>query len=247
MALASRGDEALRAAAALPFTVALKAPGIPEAGITTRRGEVRAWSGGERRPIGAGLASLVLRFPSPRAAARVLGGGGGMPIPIPLGPGAFAALRFFRAAAARVPALIKDPATDPSLKARMLCEAALRGLAQVAALDPGIEERLHHVPDGSAAIEVAGSFSIGLEKRGRAVEILGTAPVSPNARLAFRDAAAAIAVFSGARPAVVALGASELRLTGYLPLVQGLFAVLDRLGDYLAVDAKGDRHEQLEP
>jgi hypothetical protein len=125
----------------------------------------------------------------------------------------------------------------------MLAEAALRGLAEVAARDPGIEERLRHVPDGSTAVEVAGVFAIGLRKTGRRIEVLGQEPESPNARLGFRDSAAAVAVFSGERPAVVALGAGEVTIRGFLPLIQGLFAVLDRLGAYLAVDSKGGRHE----
>jgi hypothetical protein len=88
-------------------------------------------------------------------------------------------------------------------------------------------------------VEAPGAFSLGLRKTGRRIEILGTAPQSPNARLSFRDAASAVAVFSGARPAIVALGAGEVSVYGFLPLVQGLFAVLDRLGDYLAVNSKG--------
>jgi hypothetical protein len=240
VALAAQADPDLMASAsARPFVLALSAPGLPVACVSTRGGSVRAWSGGEPRPVGAGHASLVLRFASPRAAARVLGGGGGMPLPLLLGPGAFAALAFFRQAAARVPAMLGDASVEPSVKARMLAEAALRGLAEVAARDPGIEERLHHVPDGTAAVEVGDSFSIGLRKSGRRIEVLGVVPESPNARLSFRDAASAVAVFSGARPAVVALGAGEVAIRGFLPLIQGLFAVLDRLGAYLAVDSKG--------
>lgn len=240
VALAAGADEALRAMAlGRPFVLVLSAPGLPPAGISTRDGRIRAWSSGEPRPAGAGGTSLVLRFASARAAARALGGGGGTPLPLFLGPSAPAALRFFRSAAARVPAMLKDKGLESALKARMLAEAALRGLAEVAARDPGLEERMRHVPDGSVAVEAAGAFSLGLRKAGRRIEILGAAPQSPNARLSFRDAASAVAVFSGARPAVVALGAGEVSVHGFLPLVQGLFAVLDRLGDYLAVNPKG--------
>lgn len=240
VALAAEADPGLRARALRrPFGLALSAPGLPVACVSTRGDSVRAWSGGGPRPAGAGFPSLVLRFASPRAAARTLGGGGGMPLPLILGPGAFAALAFFREAAARIPSMLKDSALDPAVKARLLAEAALRGLAEVAARDPGIEQRLHHMPDGSVAVEVEGAFAIGLRKSGRRIEVLGSAPESPDARLSFRDATSAVAVFSGARPAVVALGASEVRVRGLLPLVQGLFAILDRLGAYLAVDSKG--------
>jgi hypothetical protein len=228
-------------ALARPFALVLSAPGLPRAGLSSRGGRVRAWSGGLPKPSEAGAASLVLRFPSARAAARALGGGGGMPLPIPLGPGAFAAIAFFRVAAARIPALLRDPGTDAGLRAALLAQAALQGLAAVAALDEGIEERLAHVPDGSVAVDAPGSFSIGLVKQGRKIAILDASPPSPNARLAFRDAEAAVAVLSGKRPAVVALGAGEVTIRGFLPLVQGLFAILDRLGEYLAVEAKGGR------
>jgi hypothetical protein len=240
VALAAGADPELRAMAlGRFFALVLSAPGLPRAGISTRGGRIAAWSGGEPKPAGAGGTSLILCFASARAAARVLGGGGGTPLPLPLGPGALAALGFFRAAAARVPLMLKDPGLESALKARMLAEAALRGLAEVAARDPGLEERMHHIPDGSVAVEALGAFSIGLKKTGRRIEVLGTTPTSPNARLTFRDASSAVAVFSGARPAVVALGAGEVAIKGLLPLIQGLFAVLDRLGDYLAVNSKG--------
>jgi hypothetical protein len=239
VALAASAHPALRAKAlARPFSLALSAPGLPAAGLSSRGGVIRSWSGGETRPAAAGLPSLVLRFASHKAAARILGGGGGLPLPLPLGPGAFAALAFFREASTAVPAMLRDSATDTELKACLLAEAALRGLAEVLARDPGIEERLAHIPDGLVSIEAPGAFSLGLRKAGRCATIAEGALESPNARLRFASAAAAVAVFSGARPAVVALGSGEVSIRGFLPLVQGLFAVLDRLGDYLAVEAK---------
>ncbi len=236
VALAAEAEPELRAKAyARPFSLILSAPGIPSAGICSRRGTIRSWAGGAKAPEGALPPSLVLRFTSPRAAALTLGGGGGAPFPLPLGPGALSALSFFRTAAACVPAMFRDPATEVALKARLLAEAALRGLAEVAASDDSLAERLAHVPDGTVALEATGAFSIGISKSGRRIELLKAALVSPNARLAFRDAASAVAVFSGSRPAVVALGAGEVAIGGLLPLVQGLFAVLDRLGEYMAV------------
>ena len=240
VAVAAEAEHGLRAkASARPFTLVLSAPGLPSAGICSRRGAIRSWAGGAKAPEGALPPSLVLRFTSPRAAARTLGGGGGAPLPLPLGPGAVSALAFFRTAAARVPAMLRDPATEVALKARLLAEAAMRGLAEVAVSDASLAERLAHVPDGSVAVEAAGVFSIGIAKSGRRIEILDPAPATPNARLAFRDAAVAIAVFTGSRAAVVALGAGEVIVGGLLPLVQGLFAVLDRLGEYMAVENEG--------
>ena len=55
--------------------------------------------------------------------------------------------------------------------------------------------------------------------------------------LAFRDPGAAVAVLSGKKSAVTALGACDASIRGLVPLVQGLFAVLDRASRYLAVKA----------
>jgi hypothetical protein len=236
VALAAEAVPELRSQSfARPFSLLLSAPGLPGAGISSRVGAIRSWSDNAKAAPRALPLSLILRFASPRSAARVLGGGSGIPFPLLLGQGAFAALAFFRAAAARLPLLLRDPATPQALRARLLAEAALRGLAVVAASDDSLAERLAHVPDGSVAVEAPGAFSIGLAKSGKRIEIAEAAPARPNARLAFRDAACAVAVFSGARPAVVALGCGEVSIQGLLPLVQGLFAVLDRLGAYMGV------------
>lgn len=234
-AVAGEADPGLGALAlARPFLLGLSAPGLPPAYVLSRGGRLQAFSGGER-PRGV-LASLVLRFASPRSAARVLSGGRGLPLPLFLGPGGPQALRFFRAAAARLPALLSAPSTPPPLRARLLATAALAGLSEAAA-DPFLAARLAHVPDGSVAVEAEGAFALGLEKRGGRISMLRGAPAQPDATLSFAGAGAAVAVLSGARQAAVALGSGEVSVRGLLPLAQGLFAVLDRLGCYLEVKA----------
>ncbi len=217
-----------------PFVLALAAPRVPRAYVRSDGRSLAAFTGGERP---AGRVSLTLRFASPRAAARVLSGGGGAPFPLFSGGGCFAALAFFRAAAVRAPALLADPAVEPALRARLLAAAALAGLCEAAG-DPALAERLSHVPEGAVAVLAPGAFEFGVEKRGGILRFLDAVPRAPEARLEFRDAASAIAVFTGARPAVLALGSGEVSIRGLLPLVQGLFAVLDRLGEYLAVRAR---------
>lgn len=242
VALAGGSDPGLAAKAAKsPFLLRLSAPGIPPAFVVSEGGRLLSYSGGARPPRGA--SSLVLRFASPRQASVVLAGGPGTPLPLFLGRGALAALGFFRAASSRAPALLADKATAPALRARLLAEAALRGLVEVGNADSALTERLAHVPEGTVTFEVGsrdpgGAFSLGLAKRGGHLAFLPEAPASPNARLSFRDPESACAVLGGSRQAAVALGAGEVSLRGLLPLAQGLFAVLDRLGDYLAVKVK---------
>jgi hypothetical protein len=217
-----------------PFVLKLACPGCPSAYVVrSRDGTLSAASGGER-PRGRGV-SLTLRFLGPAACARALSGGGGTPIPIPRGPGALAALAYFRAAAPRAAGLIGDAAVPAPARARMLAVAALRGLAAVGSTDPALAQRLEHVPDGTVAVSAPGAFALGIDRRGARVSALDAAPERPSARLAFRDAGSALAVLSGRRAAVVALGAGEVTVSGLLPLVQGMFAVLDRLAEYLAV------------
>jgi hypothetical protein len=115
--------------------------------------------------------------------------------------------------------------------------AAVRGLAAVGSSDPALAERLAHVPDGSVAVVADGSFSLGVEKRGRLIMASDAAPGQPSARLEFAGPESALAVLSGKRQAVVALGAGEVAIRGLLPLVQGLFGILDRMAEYLAVGA----------
>jgi hypothetical protein len=234
-------DPAVMAKARRPFVLKLSCPGCPPAFVSCRRTHdggsfvVEAFSGGERPP---GSVSLTLRFAGPAACARALSGGGGTPIPIPRGPGMGAALAYFRAAAPRAAALIGDQSLPAAARARLMAVAALRGLAAVGSGDPALAERLSHVPDGSVAVTAPGSFSLGVVKRGGGIAATGAAPEPPSARLAFSDPAAALAVLSGRRSAVVALGAGEVTVNGLLPLVQGMFGVLDRLGEYLAVSVK---------
>ena len=241
-ALAGGMDGAMGGGSSRAFTLALACRGLPTAFISRGPEGLRAYTGGERPPR---RASLVLFFGSPRRAAAILSGGSGTPLPLPLGGGALAALGFFRAAAKGAPAMLADPAREPPLRARLLAEAALAGLAAVASSDPWLAERLEHVPDGGVLVECPGSFSRRLEKSGRAVRLVDEAEKEAAegrgaaARLRFRDAGTAVAVFTGAKPAILALATGEVAISGLIPLVQGLFAVLDRLGDFMAVRAGG--------
>jgi hypothetical protein len=92
------------------------------------------------------------------------------------------------------------------------------------------------VPDGSVCVR-AEDISYFVIKKENRIEIRnGAAPTSADAELVFSNYRSAVEVLSGARQAVVALGSGDVRIEGLLPLVQGLFAVLDRLSWYLGVE-----------
>ncbi|MFW5688359.1 MAG: hypothetical protein ACOC1U_02215 [Spirochaetota bacterium] len=63
-------------------------------------------------------------------------------------------------------------------------------------------------------------------------DLPGAGP-QPNAILEFADRDAAIALLTGATPAMLALAERSVRIHGRLPMIQNLFPVLDRVSDYL--------------
>lgn len=179
-----------------------------------------------------GWPQLVLFFPGREAAIKVLSGGKGAALPVPLSPGAFKALRFFKKASGRATELLREAQTPDMVRARLLLTATLHGLEAVSG-DSYLERRMLIVPDGIVAVRV-GQIEFFVAKRGRCITVMESAR-HPDAVLSFSDYQSAIKVLSGKRQAVVALGFGEVKIEGLLPLVQGLFAVLDRLSWYLGV------------
>lgn len=253
-AAAASLDPALAELSARPFRLALRVPGLPRALVACMDGRVSAWAGGDAPALRL-PADLTLLFPTPRDCARVLDGAPGRVIPIPGGFGAGRALRFFRAAAAAAPRTLKSPDTPPAVRAALLLEAAVSALVETAASDPYVAPKLEHAPDGLAVVDAGEGIRRALRKEGTRlwlVPVPGEAPgpagaeppdtdrtdaVRTDAILAFRDPGAAAAVLAGKKSAITALGACEASIRGLVPLVQGLFAVLDRASRYLAVKA----------
>ncbi len=191
--------------------------------------------------------SLKLYFPSAEAAVKVLSGAKGFAIPLPLRGGAFSALGFFKRASSRATELLRDPATPAEIKAKLLLAATLFGLQAIAG-ESYLARRMRIVPDGTVRVRVEDIEYIVI-KNGNSIKVQKNAsahattsagnflePTLADAELSFADYRSAIEVLSGARQAVVALGSGQVRIEGLLPLVQGLFAVLDRLSWYLGVE-----------
>jgi len=187
---------------------------------------------GIARVCSGGLPQVVLFFPGAASAVRVLSGNKGAVVPVPLGLGAFKALAFFRKASGRATELLRERKTPEDVRARLMLAATLHGL-EVVASDSYLARRMEIIPEGMVAVR-AGEIEYFVEKRGNAIHVI-EAQRNPDAVLSFADYKSAIEVLSGKRQAVVALGSGEVRIEGLLPLVQGLFAVLDRLSWYLGV------------
>jgi len=269
-AAAAAIDGELGALCGKSFSLSLSAIGVGDrARLDCSGGRVAACFGERPAAAARGSPGGMLVFPSARACARALAGGRGAILPLPFGPAFPRALRFFKAAAGKVPQLLRSPEVSPRDRAGLLLAASLHGLSAVAG-DSWLEKRMLHFPDGTVRIE-AGDAVFFVEKKGRGIRVLrdpaapqstqaapqstqaaplstqavpqstqaatGNAPAAAgaDALLSFASPESAIAVLSGKRQAVVALGSGEVRIAGLLPLVQGLFAVLDRLSWYLGV------------
>ncbi len=202
----------------------------PVLGLRVSQGSQRSGPRPGRRP------SLLLFFPSAEATVRVFSGVKGTAIPLPLGAGALAALAFFRKASSRATELLRAPDTSEATRARLLLAATLYGLEAIAG-ESYLARRMQIVPDGVVGVGV-GELAYRVVKNGRTIHVQKDAPsaVAPDALLSFEGYRSAIDILSGKRQAVVALGSGEVRIEGLLPLVQGLFAVLDRLSWYLGVE-----------
>lgn len=198
--------------------------------------QIRIFSQGKvlRIPkITNGGSALSLVFFSPDAALSVFSGGKGLAIPVPMKLRAFQVLRLFQKTSSRAQELIKAENTPDSIKARLLLSATLHGLEAVSE-DSWLRRRMQIIPDGSVLVR-SGDIRFVVQKRGSTIVVAEDTHAEPNAILSFKDYQSAIAVLSGKRQAVVALGLGEVQIKGLLPLVQGLFAVLDRLAWYLGV------------
>jgi len=156
---------------------------------------------------------------------------------------------FFRKASSRATELLRAPDTAEATSARLLLAATLYGLEAIAG-ESYLERRMQIVPDGVVGVR-AGEIAFWVAKQGRKIHVQrdaqpgDTSPGDvlpedappavaansprPDALLSFAGYRSAIDVLSGKRQAVVALGSGEVHIEGLLPLVQGLFAVLDRL------------------
>jgi len=191
----------------------------------------------EKKNVAPTRPALVLFFPGAAHAVRVLSGLKGIAIPLPLRPGAFEALDIFRNASRKAMDLLRVTETPEQIRARLLLTATLYGLEAVAQ-ESYLQRRMQIIPDGLVQVIVE-KDSYFIQKQGDKIEVHGPGShqVHPDARLIFLNYHSAVEILSGERQAVVALGSGQVRIEGLLPLVQGLFAVLDRLSWYMGVEA----------
>lgn len=207
------------------YALMLKAPGAVESLVS--------FNGGSR--------GAVLNFVSCQAMSETLSGGKGTFIPYPSGRGFTRALKAFQTCAAAVSEAMstvphKDDAQGVEKKTRLLLTAALRGVCEVYNYDHWVKMKSASIPQGKIAVliaeqpEISGSITV----RNKKMSFTPGADLKrANAVLEFADIDTCYGVLTGQIAAMAELGSGKVMLKGRLPMIQGLFPLLDRFGELM--------------
>jgi hypothetical protein len=220
---------------AMKFSFQIIVSGGPTGHIVVRDGKVKYNSGKKR------FASLSLWFPSPEQMNGMFKGKKSTLVPL------FTSIKFpayiqaFKALSGRFQYYMQGNEQvhneHREFITALLLEAASRGIKYTAEYDPYIAPKAKHIPDGVLDIFIEEKPEIGcsITKAGEVFTVKrGRSEKKPNAMLIFRDIETAYGVLKGKTNATVALGLNRVSIRGYLPIVRGIFPVLDRLGRLLS-------------
>ena len=217
------------------FSFQIMVSGGPTGHIVVRDGGV-TYKDGKKS-----FASLSLWFPSPEQMNGMFKGQKSTLIPLFTSFKFPAYIRTFKALSGRFQYYMQG---DDQVHQKhrefitaLLLEAAARGIKYTAENDPYIAPKVAPIPDGVLDIFVEDKPEIGcsIVKTGAFFTVSrGCSVKKPNAMLIFKDIETAYGVLKGKTNAIVALGLNRVSIRGYLPMVQGIFPVLDRLGQFLS-------------
>lgn len=160
---------------------------------------------------------------------------------IPL-PGSFrfaSVARIFKLLASRIPLYLggEEGKKNKEFQTLLMLEAALMGVVQVANYDPYVQTRKRKMSDGiiEVYIEDKPEWTRYVEIDYGRFYLRKSCDEKPSARLIFQDKETAHAIFSNKVRAMSALGDGRIRIRGRLPLIQGLFPLLDRFSWLMSV------------
>jgi len=119
------------------------------------------------------------------------------------------------------------------LAVRLFLYAAIYGIKEVGENDPDMSQIIAALPDGTAEMRVLpdGPVAHVSVRNGRFSPVRGKA-TGASVYMEFRDARVAMELFQGRLDAMAAIGRCDIVLRGLIPLVDGLSAIMDRLGTY---------------
>lgn len=117
---------------------------------------------------------------------------------------------------------------------RITLYAMAFGIKEVGEHDPEVRPIALDLPDGTVEMRVAGGPSAHLKIAGGSFEAQRGAAPRPNAFLEFSDLQTAWDTFQGNLDTFAAVGGGRVKLRGFIPLLEGINPLLDRLSDYLS-------------
>ena len=184
--------------------------------------------------------TVALWFFSPRELNKMFTGKG-FTIPVPwkglTRPGM---LKGFISLTKRLEYYMNTPESElPDEHRRFLVtlklHAAVRALKEVGENDPHVIDVTAHLPNGVAELRVAPDGPVAHIRVANGVITPDVGPAeNPNAVMEFKDIATANALFNDQIDAMAALGSMDVRIEGMVPLIDGMNAILDRVGTYLS-------------
>ncbi|WP_062520387.1 hypothetical protein [Demequina silvatica] len=231
--LAEHAPEArpLLAAVDRPTTVRFRVRGLPDRALTFDRDGIAEGAHGER------TVTLVLRSP---AHLNAMIDGAAQPVPLARPAG----LRFLTQVFAPLADLLgrylrpsEEDLADAAFSeasAVITLHVAVAAIAQVANTDRSGRFSAGLIPDGQIALEVGDSLDLRLHARDHALTF-DPAPASSPARaaLTFRDLDVAGDVLAGRASALACLGDGSMAMRGFIPMIDNVSRILDRVGHYL--------------
>ncbi|MGO1315623.1 MAG: hypothetical protein ACTMIR_01090 [Cellulomonadaceae bacterium] len=128
---------------------------------------------------------------------------------------------------------------DPALAATgrtLLLHVAVRAIVVVGDEDRAGRYSAAQMPDGDVQIAVGDELTYRLRVRNHRLTLVAPAPAPtpPRAELVFADLSTAGDVLAGRESALACVGDGRITLRGYIPLVDNVSRILERVGQYLS-------------
>ncbi len=131
------------------------------------------------------------------------------------------------------PEMLKDTKVFDFVTRCMLF-TAVYGLRELCEHDPGVSDLVEHTPMGVAEFAILPDGPAAhLTRADHGFSVAKGTASSPNARMQFRNSQVCYDLLNGRIDAFAALGRGDVTATGFLPLVDQLNAILERLEPYL--------------
>lgn len=168
--------------------------------------------------------------------------GKGFSLPIPIkGIFRLRALSAFKAISKRLESIllfedsVADDPRGPELFARISLYTVIAAATELALHEPFSREQAIHFPSGLVTIEVAETdICVWFEKTIDSVSFgIGEPPRAPDAKLEIGSLQIANTLLADRLDSIAAIGRGDLRISGLIPLIDGLGGLMERVSLYL--------------